>query len=85
MAGKFTRYAVTNIDNEDVANKFTKGSLNDFPELSTMRKTEFIEDFMKNSYSPDAADSFASKAAPIILAGGLIMALISFIFDKTSE
>lgn len=82
VAGEFDRYAVKTIDNENTANNFTRGCLNDFPELSAVRKTEFIEDFMKNSYSPDASDGFAAKAAPIILIAGAAIGLISFIFDK---
>lgn len=81
-AGEYDRYALINIDDEDVANKFTKGSLNDFPELATMRKTEFVEDFMKNSYSSDISDRFAKKTAPFIVAAGLFIGLLSLICDR---
>ena len=84
VAGEFERYAVTNVDNEDAANNFTRGYLSDFPELSTMRRTEFIEDFMKNSYSPDVADTFAAKASPVILIGGAVLGLLSLIFDTAT-
>ncbi|MBQ9375244.1 MAG: hypothetical protein IJU04_02770 [Ruminococcus sp.] len=84
-AGEYDRYALRTIDNEDIASKFTKGSLNDFPELSAMRKTEFVEDFMKNSYSSDVSDQFAKKTTPYILIAGLFIALISLIFDKSAS
>ena len=41
VAGEFDKYALCSVMNEDVAVKFTKGAVNDFPELATMRKTEF--------------------------------------------
>lgn len=84
-AGEYDRYALVSIDNEDVASKFTKGSLNDFPELSAMRKTEFVEDFMKNSYSSDISDQFAKKTTPLILIAGVFIALLSLIFDKNTS
>lgn len=84
-AGEYDRYALMNVDNEDVASKFTKGSLNDFPELAAMRKTEFVEDFMKNSYSSDISDQFAKKTTPLILIAGVFIALLSLIFDKNAS
>lgn len=84
VAGEYERYAVKTVDNENVASNFTRGSLNDFPELATMRKTEFVDDFMKNSYSSDVADSFAQKTSPLILIAGAVIGLISFLFDKTA-
>lgn len=81
-AGDYERYALVNINDEDVASKFTKGALNDFPELAAMRKTEFVNDFMKNSYSADISDGFAKKTAPFILLAGLLVGLLSLIFEK---
>lgn len=84
IAGNFTRYAVKTVDNEDTACSFTKGYLNDFPELSAMCKTGFVKDFMKNSYSADISDVYATKAAPIIFLAGVAMGLLSFVFDKNA-
>ena len=84
-AGEYERYALINIDNEDVASKFTRGSLNDFPELATMRKTEFVEDFMKNSYSSDASDKFARQVTPLIALAGAVIGLLSLICDRNAS
>lgn len=78
----YDRYALKMVNNEDVAAKFTKGALNDFPELATMRKTEFVEDFMKNSYSSDISDEFSKKVSPFVLLVGLALGLLSLVFDK---
>ncbi len=82
VAGDYERYALVNVKDEDVAGKFTRGCLNDFPELATMKKTEFAEDFMKNSYSEDISDAFARKATPFILIAGLVAGLLSLICEK---
>lgn len=78
----FDRCALVTVDNEDTANKFTQGLLNDFPELSTMKKTEFIKDFMKNSYSSDVADVYSRKIAPLILIISVAVGLLSLVFEK---
>ena len=84
-AGEYDRYALINIDNEDVASKFTRGSLNDFPELATMRKTEFVDDFMKNSYSSDISDKFAKRITPLVALAGLVIGLLSLICERNAS
>lgn len=82
VAGDYERYALVNVNDDDVANKFTKGSLNDLPELVAMKKTEFISDFMKNSYSADISDEFAKKTTPYIFLIALVVGFLSLIFEK---
>lgn len=84
VAGEFDKYAITPVVNEDVAVKFTKGAVNDFPELATMRKTEFNEDFLKNSYSTDAADRFCKTYAPLILIVSLVVGLLALVCDRNA-
>ena len=67
VSADFERYALVTVDNENTAEKFTGGVLDDFPELTTMKKTEFIKDFMKNSYSTDISDAYAKRLSPAIL------------------
>lgn len=82
VSGGYEKHAVTSVQDEDSAAKITKGAINDFPSLATMRKTEFVEDFIKNSYSADMSDSFCKYFVPIILGASLISAIISIIFGK---
>lgn len=83
-AGEFDKYAITNVTNEDVAVKFTKGTVNDFPELAAMKKTEFNENFLRNSYSTDAADRFCRTYAPLILIASLIVGLLAIVCDRNA-
>ena len=84
VAGEFDRYAVKKVD-DTAAENFTRGACEQPVHTTTMQKTEFVEDFMKNSYSPDISDEFAKKAAPFILASGLVAGLLSLIFDKHAD
>ncbi len=77
VSGGYSKYGVMRIDDEDVASKFTKGALTDFPSLATSRKTEFVSDFIKNSYSSDMTDAFCKYYVPAITAVSLIVGVIS--------
>ncbi len=65
ISGGYSKYAAMHIDDEDVAGRFTKGALTDFPSLTTARKTEFVRDFIANSYSADLTDAFSKFYVPI--------------------
>lgn len=82
IAGAYDRYAVKTVDNEDVAANFTQGYVRDYPVLTKMQKTEFVEGFMKNSYCTDSSDNFARRISPIILICAMVLGLMSLIFDK---
>lgn len=84
VSADFERYALVTVDNENTAEKFTGGVLDDFPELTTMKKTEFIKDFMKNSYSTDISDAYAKRLSPAILLAGIIVGLLSMVFEKNT-
>lgn len=84
VAEGFDKYAVVSVDNEDTAGKMTGGVLNDFPELATMKKTEFVRDFMKNSYSTDVADLYARRMTPVILIVSVAVGLLSLVFEKST-
>lgn len=82
VSGDYERYAVFTVNNEERASLFTRGTMNDFPVLASMRKTEFISDFLKNSYAPDITDKFCRIAAPCIALGSLLMGIITGFFYR---
>ena len=81
IAGDFDRYAVKSVDGSSAVN-FGRGAVPVNANMAAMRKTEFVDDFIKNSYAPDISDKFAKYSAPLILAAGLLTGLLSFICDK---
>lgn len=85
VAGEYDKFAVTNVLNEDIAAKFTKGALlNDFPELATMRKTEFNNNFLEHSYSTDIADKCSKKYSLIFLLISVFVGLLALFFDRNA-
>ncbi len=84
ISGGYSKYAAMHIDDEEVASKFTKGALTDFPSLSTSRKTEFVTDFIKNSYSADLTDSFCKIFVPVVTVISIIVGVITaFVYPVT--
>ena len=53
VSGDNEKYAFFKISDENTANKFTKGALRDFPSLSSMKRTEFVTNFLNTSYDAD--------------------------------
>lgn len=85
VSGDYEKYAVTSVDDEEAAIKFTNGAVNDYPCLATMKKTEFVKDFLKNSYSADIADSYSKKFAPFMAIGSVVIAVIGMLLDKNAS
>ncbi|MBQ8965393.1 hypothetical protein [Ruminococcus sp.] len=84
IAGEFDRYAVKSVDSSTAVN-FGRGAVPINANMAAMRKTEFVDDFIKNSYAPDISDRFAKFSAPIILVAGLLTGLLSFVCDKNAS
>jgi Cu+-exporting ATPase len=78
------KYAVFQVENEDKAERFTKGALTDFPSLAAMKKTGFVNDFMKNSYAADMSDKLCRFAVPVVIMISLMSTLLSVFFNKAS-
>lgn len=84
VSGDSEHYAMFMINSQDEAEVFTRGALTDFPQLTTMRKTEMLSDFMKISYSADSSDRFCRIFLPIILAASLLIGLIAAATGKSA-
>lgn len=67
VSKNFDRHAVVYVRDEERAEWLTRGTLGDFPILASMRKTDFLTDFLRYSYSSDITDSFCRKAVPACL------------------
>lgn len=76
ISGGYSKYAAMHIDDEDVAGRFTKGALTDFPSLTTARKTEFVRDFINNSYSADLTDAFSKFYVPIAMGIAILVGVL---------
>ncbi len=82
VSGSAEKYAVFHVDNEETAQSFTRGALNDFPNLAAMRKTEFLSEFLKTSYAGDSTDRFCQMFTPAILAAAAVLGIIAGILGR---
>lgn len=71
ISGTSEKYIVENIEDEEVADEFTKGSLVDVPQLSVKRETEFLTNFLSKSNE----NTHNEKVGRILLPATIILSL----------
>lgn len=76
VSRNFERHAVVYVRDEERAERLTRGTLGDFPILAAMRKTDFLTDFLRYSYSSDITDNYCKKAVPSCLIVSLIISVL---------
>ncbi len=79
------KYAVFPVTDEETAQNFTRGALNDFPKLASMRKTEFLSEFLKTTYASDSTDRFCRIFTPIVLIAAVITGVIAGFIGRTEH
>ena len=72
----FEKYSVNLMENEEIAQAFTKGALSDEPYLAVNRKADFLTDFMYHSFREDVTDLACRAMAPLLL---VFSAVIGFL------
>lgn len=68
------KHAIICVEDDAKAESFTRGTIGDFPVLTAMKKTNFIKDFSKYTFSTDSGDKLCRALVPIII---IISALAS--------
>lgn len=74
VSKNFDRHGVVYVTDEERAERLTRGTLGDFPILASTRKTDFLTDFLRYTYSSDMADSYCHRAAPLCMIFSVIVA-----------
>lgn len=77
---EFDRHAVVYVKDEERAERLTRGTLGDFPILAAMRRTDFLTDFLRYTYSSDITDSYCRKATPICLIASILVSVFLTFF-----
>jgi len=85
ISGDNEKYALFQVDDENTATKFTKGAICDFPSLSSMKKTEFVNNFLTTSYSADLSDTYCKYAVPTTVLVSLISTLLSIFMNRADD
>ncbi len=71
VSKNFDRHGIVFVSDETKAESLTRGTLGDFPILASMRKTDFLTDFLRYTYSSDIADKFCKRAVPLCFIASL--------------
>ena len=74
LTKNFEKYIVTCVQSETAAEELTRGVVQDYPILATVRKTKQMSDFLRHTYASDLADRFSKKLAPIVAGISLLLA-----------
>ncbi len=82
VSKNFDQHGVTYVMDEERAERITRGTLGDFPILASMKKTDFLTDFLRYTYSSDMADKYCHTATPIVIAAALIMSVFLTYFSN---
>ncbi|MCL2697136.1 MAG: hypothetical protein FWE74_03530 [Oscillospiraceae bacterium] len=85
VSGDNPKYYAEIIEDEQVARAFTKGVLYELPVLCSARKTEFLTDFLKNSYCNDKADQLSRMLAPAAFAAAVLVGLGAMFLPYENE
>lgn len=82
VSGDYDKYSVNIMENQSLAEDFTKGVLNDFPVFVYHQKTPFLSHFFDESFSEDITDKTAKFTVPILCGIGLITAIAAFLLGN---
>lgn len=61
------KYSIFCVEDEIRSESLTRGAIGDFPILAGMKKTGFIKDFSKYTFSTDSADKLCKGLTPFII------------------
>lgn len=82
VSKSFDRHGVTYVTDEERAERITRGTLGDFPILASTRKTDFLTDFLRYTYSSDMTDAYCRKTVPLCLICSVIVSVFLTFFCK---
>ncbi len=80
-----SKYYADICDDENAAGAFTKGVVSELPVLAAMRKTEYLTDFLRESYCEDKADRLSRVLTFLSLAAGAVMGLLIYLVPNSEE
>lgn len=80
------KHAIVCVEDDAKAESFTRGTIGDFPVLVTMKRTNFIKDFSKYTFSTDSGDKLCRALVPIIIVISALASLaVTFIKVQTAD
>ncbi len=81
-SGGYEKYAIVYPESEKLEN-FVKEEFDaGYATVAVPRKTDFIGGFLSYSYREDASDNISKILSPILLAGSIVLGVVSFVFVR---
>ncbi|MBR5559599.1 MAG: cation-translocating P-type ATPase [Oscillospiraceae bacterium] len=85
VAGERRAHSATMlVSSKEMARDMTRGQNLDFPQIVYSVKTGFFSNFLELSYEEDYSDGVARVLAPVSFIASLLVALVSFLFNKNA-
>lgn len=85
VSGDSQKYYAEVIDGEERVSALTRAVGDRIPIIATMRKTEFLTDFLKSSYCDDEADRMSVKLIVASVVAGVVAGILAYINPFGSE
>ncbi|RPF48104.1 hypothetical protein EDD70_0916 [Hydrogenoanaerobacterium saccharovorans] len=82
ISSSVAKYTVQTLNKRELGREFTWDMNIDEPHISYSTPTDFAEEFIRQSYADDTTDNIAKITVPIIFAGSVVVAVMSYIFNK---
>lgn len=79
------KYAVKILSDAQLAEKMVSGTKADRPIVAYQRRTKFLKNFLKLSYTPDPCETAAAKFAPVCAAVAVAVAIVFGIISKNAS
>lgn len=85
IAAPSRKYAAKVLNDTALAEKMLSGTKADQPIVAFQRRTKFLKNFLKLSYTPDPCETAAAKFAPICAAVSVVVAIVFGIISKSAS
>jgi len=85
IAAPSRKYAAKVLNDTTLAEKMLSGTKADQPIVAFQRRTKFLKNFLKLSYTPDPCETAAAKFAPICAAVSVVVAIVFGIISKSAS
>lgn len=82
LSKDLTKYALTCVEDERTAENLTRGTTGDYPILAAARKTDYLCDFKRYTYSTDLSDRYCRIAVPVLFLISLVLSVFLAILRK---
>ncbi len=80
------KHAVCIVEDDIRSESLTRGTIGDYPVLTTMRKINFMKDFSKYTFSTDSADKICRPLVPLIIIFSMLASIaVTFIKVKSID